>query len=134
MQAKKVFEVQNFERGKVPRASMGLGGIVLEKEKQERFEKMKESQREAEIIANQEWDMYLQETLVGKKITAKMTSLPTLNVKTHEMSGTRETKEFTIVVEDISTDNLSELPRNIVVADTEHNMYSLHLKDKIYFE
>jgi hypothetical protein len=134
MKAIKVLEVQNFERGKNPKASMDLGGVVLEKEKQERFEKMKESQREAEVIANQEWDMYLQETLVGKKITARMSKLPTMNIKTKEMSGTRETKDFTIVIEDISTDNLSELLLNIVVADTDHNMYSLHLKDKIYFE
>jgi hypothetical protein len=134
MQAKKVFEVQNFERGKNPKASMDLGGIVLEKEKRKRHEEMREAQKDAEIIANQEWEMYLQEILVGKKITAKMTSLPTMNIKTHIMTGKRITKDFTITVEDINTQELSDLLINIIVADTEHNMYALPLDEKIYFE
>lgn len=134
MKARLVEDTQHFERGQNPKAAMGIGGIILEKEKQKRFEKMKEAQKDAEHIANQDWEMYLQETLIGKKITAKMTSLSTLNVKTHEMSGTRETKEFTVVVEDISTDNLGELLLNIVIADTDHKMYSLSLNQKIYME
>jgi hypothetical protein len=134
MQAKKVFEVQNFERGQNPKASMDLGGIVLEKEKRKRHEALKDAKDDAEVLANQEWEMYLQETLVGKKITAKMTSLPTMNVKTHVMTGKRETKDFTIVVEDISTNELDDNLINIVIADTEHNMYALNLDEKIYFE
>jgi len=134
MKAKKVFEAQNFERGQNPKASMDLGGIVLEKEKRKRHEEMREAQKDAEVLANQEWEMYLQEILVGKKITAKMTSLPTMNVKTHEMRGKRETKDFTITVQDISTQELSDNLINIVIADTENNMYAINLDEKIYFE
>ena len=134
MKARLVEDTQHFERGQNPKAAMGIGGIILEKEKQERLNKMREEQKEAEVIANQDWDMYLQETLIGKKITAKMSSLPTLNVKTNLMSGTRETRVFTIVVEDISTDNLGDLLLNIVIADTEHKMYNLSLNQKISIE
>jgi len=134
MQAKKVFEVQNFERGKNPRATLDLGGIVLEKEKRKKHQEMKDAQKDAEVIANQQWEMYLQEILVGKKITAKMTSLPTMNVKTHVMTGKRETKDFTITVQDISTQELTDLLINIVLADTENNMYAISLDEKIYFE
>ena len=134
MQAKKVFEVQNFERGKNPRATLDLGGIVLENEKRKKHQEMKDAQKDAEVIANQQWEMYLQEILVGKKITAKMTSLPTMNVKTHVMTGKRETKDFTITVQDISTQELTDLLINIVLADTENNMYAISLDEKIYFE
>ena len=134
MKARLVEDTQHFERGQNPKAAMGIGGIILEKEKQERLNKMREEQKEAEVIANQDWDMYLQETLIGKKITAKMSSLPTLNVKTNLMSGTRETRVFTIVVQDISTDNLGDLLLNIVIADTEHKMYNLSLNQKISIE
>ena len=95
---------------------------------------MKEAQRDAEIFNNQEWEMYLQKTLVGKKITAKMTSMPTMNTKTKEMHGKRETKNFTITVADVVTSDLSELLLNIVVADENDKMYGLSLNDKIYFE
>jgi len=134
MKAKKVFEAQNFERGQNPKASMDLGGIVLEKEKRKRHEAMKEAMKDAEVIANQEWEMYLQETLVGKKITARMTSMPTMNIKTHEWTGKRETKDFTITVQDISTQELNDLLINIVIADTENKMYAFSLDEKIYFE
>jgi hypothetical protein len=68
MKARLVEDKQNFERGQNPRASMDIGGIVLEKEKRLKHEAMKEAQKDAEIVANQEWEMYLQETLVGKKL------------------------------------------------------------------
>lgn len=133
MQAKKVFEVQNFERGQNPKASMDLGGIVLEKESRNRLEKMRDTQREAETIANQEWKGYLQKIFVGKKITARMTSLQTMNMKTHKLSE-RITKDFTITVEDIVTQPLTDLLISISVSDTDHQMYSLPLDEKIYFE
>jgi len=138
MQAKKVFEVQNFERGKSPKRALDLGGVDLSKEIEQRLEDLKEKKREAEIHANQDWDMFLQETLVGKKITAKMTSMPswkmTKDGKMGEKIGSRETKEFTITVQDIQSDDLSEMLAAVIVADMDNKMYQLFLKDKIYFE
>ena len=138
MQAKKVFEVQNFERGKNPKSSMDLGGINLESQVQERLKKLNEIKGEAAVTANQDWDMFLQETLVGKKITAIMTSMPTFKVKKEggigEQVGKRETKEFTIIVQDLQSDDLSEILSTIVIADTDNKMYNLHLNNKIYFE
>lgn len=138
MQAKKVFEVQNFERGKSPKRALDLGGVDLAKESNKRLEELKERKREAEITANQDWDMFLQETLVGKKITAKMTSLPAFKTKPDggigEKIGIRETKEFTITVQDVQSEDLSELLLSIVVADMDNKIYNLHLSDKIYFE
>lgn len=138
MQAKKVFEVQNFQRGQSPKKALDLGGIELSKESQKRLESLKERKKEAEVEANQDWDMFLQETLVGKKITAVMTSMPTFKVKKEgglgEQVGKREIKEFTITVQDIQSDDLSEMLLSIVVADMDNKLYNLHLKDKIYFE
>jgi hypothetical protein len=138
MQAKKVFEVQNFQRGQSPKKALDLGGMILGKESEKRLEDLKERKREAEIHANQDWDMFLQETLAGKKITAKMTSMPHFKVKPDggigEQVGKRETKEFTITVQDIQSDDLSELLLSVVIADMDNKMYNLHLSDKIYFE
>lgn len=138
MQAKKVFEVQNFERGQNPKKALDLGGLDLAKQINKRIKDLDERKKEAEIEANQDWDMFLQETLVGKKITAKMTSMPSWKVNKDgglgERIGTKETKDFTITVQDIHTENLSELLLSIVVADMDNKMYQLYLKDKIYFE
>jgi len=138
MQAKKVFEVQNFERGQSPKRALDLGGVDLSKQIEQRLEDLKERKREVEIEANQNWDMFLQETLVGKKITAKMTSMPSWKVNKDggigQKVGTRETKEFTITIQDVNSDDLSEMLMAIVVADTDNKMYQLYLKDKIYFE
>ena len=130
MQAKKVFEVQNFERGQSPKKALDLGGMTLAKESEKRLESLKEIKREAEIHANRDWDMFLQEILVGKKITAKMTSMPSFKVKPDggigEKIGVRETKEFTITVQDIQSDDLSELLLSVVIADMDNKMYNLH--------
>jgi hypothetical protein len=134
MQAKKVFEVQNFERGKTPKASMALGGIVLEKECRNRIEEIRQARKQVETIANQKWEKYLRKTFIGKRITAKMTSLPSVDIKTHLWSGKRETKDFTITVEDVNTQQLTDLLISIGVADTDNNMYVLPLDEKIYFE
>ena len=133
MQAKKVFEVQNFERGQNPRKLLDLGGIVLEKETKNRIEEIRKAKKNVEDAANQEWKMYLQKILVGKKITARMTSLQTMDMKTHIL-GERVTKDFTITVQEVSSQDLSDLLINIAVADTDHNMYALSLDEKIYFE
>jgi len=138
MQAKKIFEVQNFERGQSPKKALDLGGIDLSKEIQKRVEDLKEKQKEIEIEANQDWDMFLQEALVGKKITAEMTSMPSFKVKPDggigEKVGVRETKEFTITVQDVKTDDLSEMLLAIIIADMDNKVYQLYLKNKIYFE
>lgn len=133
MQAKKVFEVQNFERGQNPRKLLDLGGIVLDKEIRNRIEGMRKAQKDVEDTANQEWKMYLQKILLGKKITARMTSLQSMNMKTHILSE-RVTKDFTITVKDIATQPLTDLLISITVASIDRNAYSLPLDEKIYFE
>jgi len=141
MKAIKVFEIQNFERGQNPKKTLDLGGIDLFKEASKRLESLKERKEEIEIEENKNWEMFLQETLVGKKITAKMTSMPAWKVNKEggigAKVGTRETKDFTITVQDISTENLEnfrDMRSAIIVADTNNQMYQLYLKDKIYFE
>jgi hypothetical protein len=118
---------------------LDLGGVDLSKQVEQRLKDLKERKKEAEIEANQNWDMFLQETLVGKKITAKMTSMPSWKVNKEggigEKIGNRETKEFTITVQDVNSGDLSEMQlMAVVVADTNNKMYQLYLKDKIYFE
>ena len=134
MRAKFINETQNFERTGNPKKSMGIGGIILEKEKNKKQEAMRQAQKDTENIANQEWNKYLQKSLVGKKITANMTSLPTMNIKTHIMTGKRITKDFTITVQDISTQPLTDLLINILIADTDNKIYVISLDEKIYFE
>ncbi len=138
MQAKKVFEAQHFERGRSPKASMDIGGIDLFKEASQRLEDLNEKKKDVEIEANRDWEMFLQETLVGKKITAVMTSMPTFKIKPEggigEKVGKRETKEFTITVQDVKADDLSEMTVAMIIADMDNRVYQLYLKDKIYFE
>jgi hypothetical protein len=141
MKAKKVFEAQNFERGQNPKKTLDLGGIDLFKEVSKRLETLKERKEEIEIEENKNWEMFLEETLVGKKITAKMTSMPAWKVNKEggigEKVGTREIKDFTITVQDIQSESIEsfrDMRASIIVADTDNKIYQLHLNDKIYFE
>jgi hypothetical protein len=141
MQAKKVFEAQHFERGRSPKASMDIGGIDLFKEASQRLEDLTEKKKDLDIEYNGDWEKFLHETLVGKKITAIMTSMPSFKIKPEgglgEKVGKRETKEFTITVQDVRSENLEnfrDARANIIVADMDNKIYQLYINNKIYFE
>jgi hypothetical protein len=72
MRAKTINEIISFERGQNPKKSLGIGGVDLQNESMIREIKMKE---EIEIIKEQykkEWNEFLRNLLVGKRISGEM--------------------------------------------------------------
>lgn len=144
MRAKTVNEAQNFERGKNPKAALGIGGINLYDLYEERMSDLEREISMSKINADTEWEEYLRENFVGKKITAHMTRMVTFNIKTKQKSLDSETKygEFTIVVQDIRPgESFSDaIGRNVeispqaIVADMDNKIYTMRLNQKIYIE
>ena len=144
MRAKAVNEEKvNFERGRNPKAGLGIGGIHLDKKFLDRLNDLEMELGGVKVNADEEWHEYLKDLLVGKRITAEMTKLHTMNMKTKKMQGESKTGEFSIEVQDIQlSDNLSDIISStisrslptIIVADMENNMYSMKMSQKIYFE
>ena len=95
------------------------------------------------VTADENWYNYVRKMLIGKKITAELTTMPSMNIKTKKMSCQRTTGKFSIEVQDLKlTDNLSDMlnspiTRNypkIIVADMENKIYELKMNQKIHFE
>jgi len=143
MRAKTINEDQKFERGKDPKSSMNIGGINIYDEYDSKVEALEMALQVERINADNEWSEYLEKTFNGKRITAIMRKLPSLsreklNVKTID----NEAREFTIVVQDTnSSQALSDgagrggynIVPTIIIADTDNNMYSMKINQKIYF-
>jgi hypothetical protein len=118
MRAKTINEVQDFERGIDPRASMDLGGIKFTTQLYE--------------FVNQ-WEENVQKTLIGRTITAVMTELK---------SGGNEgrTKKQTVTVKEI--DNIYTLGYmgeensnwHIVIIADDKKRYNFSLDQKIYIK
>lgn len=143
MRAKTINEDQNFERGRTAKAALGVGGINLHNLYRKKIEKLESEISLAKNSADTEWEDYLRETLVGKKITAKMTKMVTFNIKTKVRSeGGQKYGEFTIEVQDIRPgEDLSEvIGRNlemtpqVIIADMNNSLYTMKLDQKIYIE
>lgn len=143
MRARTVNEDVNFERGQNPKESMGIGGLDLAEEFDERLDGLKMQIGGIKVTEDEEWYEYLKKTLVGKNITAELTLMPTMHVKTKKMSGKRETGKFSIKVKDIDiTDNLSDIVDSnftrsypkIIVADSKNNIYEMKMNQKIHFD
>ena len=143
MRARTVNEAQNFERGKDPKESMGIGGIDLAEEFETRLDELKMGISGLKVTEDEEWYNYLVKVLVGKRITAEMTLMPTMDVNTKAMKGKREFGKYTVEVADIKpTDNLSDIVDSpftraypeIIVADTEKNIYTLKMDQKIHYK
>lgn len=137
-----VNEAQNFERGKDPKESMGIGGIDLAEEFETRLDELKMQIGGLKVTEDEDWYNYLVKVLVGKRITAEMTLMPTMDTKTKVMSGKREKGKYTIKVADIKpTDNLSDILDSpitrsypeIIVADTDKNIYTMKMDQKIRY-
>jgi len=143
MRAKTVNEEVNFERGKSPKATMDIGGIDLAEKFKDRLNDLEMEIGGVKVTADEEWYEYVKETLVGKRITAEMVRMQTMDIKTGKMQGTQKRGDFTIEVQDIQlSDNLSDIvdstfsrsiPR-IIVADMENNMYQMSMNQKIHFD
>ncbi len=142
MRARTVNESQNFERGTNPKKAMGIGGLDLRKEYEERLDELKMSISGMEVQANEDWFNYIRKTLVGTQITAYMTQLMSINTKTGESSKKRHKGDISIEVQDVKpspdfTEGLAKhmmtMPK-LIVADMENNMYELVLNQKIHFE
>jgi hypothetical protein len=143
MRAKTVNEDNNFERGKNPKAAIGIGGINLSEIYQEKMDDLFNEIAMTKFHANEEWSEFLTKTFVGKKITAHMTRMVTFNLKTKERSlDGQKSGEFTIEVQDIkpSEDFSDFIGRNVniapqvIVADTDNKMYTMRLGQKIFIE
>lgn len=146
MRARSVNEVQNFERGQNPKKSLGIGGIDLYSELEERLDDLDMVIGMETMTAGEKWREYLEKALVGKTISAKMRKLPAFNSKKGENTGKYEHKDFTIKVADIKdTEEFRELynkykmagfGHQIVLADEENNIYSLALRvgEKIHID
>jgi len=143
MRAKFVNEVQNFERGKSPRSAMGIGGVDLKKEFEEKLNDLQQQISGNKANADEDWEEFLRKTFVGKKITSYMRKLISIDTKTGKTKPWKSEKEdYTIVVQDIKPgDELSnavDRPQfysgNLIVADMENNMYEISLNQKVYIE
>lgn len=143
MRAKSVNETQNFERGKDPKKTLGIGGINLFDRYEEDLNDLKMSLSMTKLTTNEEWEDFLVKTLVGKTITANMNKLATVS-KEGTTASKAEKGEFTITIKDVnpSEDFSDALDRNfsvlpiIILADEQNNMYTLVLREgeKIHFE
>jgi len=141
MRARTVNEDQNFERGKNPKAALGVGGINLYDLYQNKMKDLEGEISLAKINTDAEWEEYLRKNFVGKRITAVMTRMVTFNIKTKERSlDAQKHGEFTIEIQDIKPgENLSDaIGRNVeispqaIVADMEGKIYTMRLNQKIY--
>lgn len=118
MRAKTVNEDQNFERGKDPKASLGIGGVEFTKQ-----------------LGNlvKEWEIGVGKSVLGKTITAIMYEL-----QPNGYDGIEETK--TVNVTEI--DNIYTLgmmgTRNfnyhLIVKTDNGKRYCMDLDQKIYIE
>ncbi len=137
MQAKKVFEAQNFERGLNPKKALDLGGISLFPLYQKRQKKLENDRVKLLKDANEDWDNFLKKTFVGKTITAHLKTMPSFD-KQGNMHGKTQRGEFTIKVQDViapSSSNEGFLTNTIIFADMDNNIYALDdLNQKIYIE
>jgi hypothetical protein len=143
MRAKTVNEDNNFERGRNPKAAIGIGGINLFEIYQEKMDDLNNEIAMTKFHANEEWSEFLTKTFVGKKITAHMTRMVTFNIKTKERSlDGQKSGEFTIEVQDIkpSEDFSDFIGRNVniapqvIVADMDNKIYTMRLGQKIHIE
>lgn len=146
MRAKAVNEVQNFEKGQSPKKAMGIGGLDLNKDFQNRIEKYKQVIDGTTLSHTDEWIEFLSDNLRGKKITAYMRKMSTMNVSSNKKEGLFNSGEHTIEVQDIlpswgikddfseyNSDNpLRATPPQLIVADMDNNMYQMSMDQKIY--
>ena len=142
----KIKESVNFERGKNPKSALGVGGVVLVNELEEKVEEL-EYQIAMEVKGvSDEWAEWLRDTFVGKTITAQMHHHPAMNMETKKNSPSKGSGEFTIEVQDIVPgDSIEDMfdkekyarpitEQTVMVVDTDNNIYSIKVKDKIYIE
>lgn len=137
MRAKTINEIQKFERGQDPKASMDIGGVIF----QEIYDKMSIDLeiKKAKVInkAIKDWTKFVQQTLVGKTITAKMQKLAKIDTKNNNrMIGKTTTDTFTILVMEVIIDKavFDKDFRNtsIIIAGDDNEIYVLrNLDDKI---
>ena len=140
MRARTVNEEVNFERGQDPKESMGIGGINLADEYDEKMYELKYSLDATKEKYDIEWEEYVGEVLRGKTITAEMTKMPTMD-KSGAMSGKHERGKFTVKVQDVKpSDEFSKnigsnvhIMPSIIVADIDNNIYQMKMDQKISF-
>lgn len=142
----RIKESVNFERGKNPKSALGVGGIVLSNELEEKVDELKYEIAMQVKGVSDEWAEWLRETFVGKTITAQMKHHPSVNMETKKSSPSKGSGEFTIKVQDIVPgDSIEDIfnketyvrpieEQTVMVADTNNNIYSIKVKDKIYIE
>jgi len=143
MRAKTVNEDNNFERGRNPKAAIGIGGINLFDIYAEKMEELEREISMSKINSDTEWEEYLRNTFVGKKVTANMTRMVTFDLKSANKSlDGQKSGEFTIEVQDIRPGESfsGAIGRNVtifpqaIIADTEGKIYTMRLNQKIYIE
>ena len=148
MRAKTINEVQNFERGQNPKRALGIGGFDLSADYNIRMEDFKKEVEESAKDYKDTWVEFLRKNLIGKTITAKLTSMPGINKETGKTTGKRETGEFTIILKDIlpsysmgddfsihlSGSPLSGSLPTLIVADNNNKLYQMDMNQKISVE
>jgi hypothetical protein len=150
MRAKTVNEAQDFERGRNPKATLGVGGIDLASNYEMRIDDYKKAVQMVTMEHTEDWKEFLRKTLVGKTITAEMKQLPqiTKSGKSKPSSGMWKLKETTIQVQDIiptwgvgedfsittSGSPMGNMLPKLILADMKNNMYELSMDQKIYID
>ena len=154
MRARTVNEAQEFERGKNPKQALGVGGLDLGKDYEERIEEYKMSISGTTLSHTDEWIEFLRDTLVDRTITAKMKMLRTFSVKgdkpepVNKPNADFSLREQTIQVQDLKPSwgtgedfsvhigerLLTPTPPKLILASMDNDIYEMPLDQKIHFE
>ena len=154
MRARTVNEAQEFERGKNPRQALGVGGLDLSKDYEDRVEEYKMSISGTTLSHTDEWIEFLRDTLIDRTITAKMKMLRTFSIggdkpkPVNKPDADFSLKEQTIQVQDVKPSwgagddfsihigdrMLTPSPPKLIIASMDNDIYEMSLNQKIYFE
>lgn len=147
MRARFINEQQHFERGRGPKKTIGIGGIDLSKDYQNRVDSYRKEVKDLTANYTGNYEVFLTEILVGKTITAELRKMPKVNIKSGLTSGSSQSGNFTIMVKDVvpswhgddflvhlSESSMKNSPPTLIIADPDNNMYSMNINQKIYIE
>lgn len=118
----KLVENNNFERNVHPKEALGIGGISLGK-----------ARHEAKIKSEQDWNTYLENLLVGKRVNGIFKHIYTNTDDGMEFDGDDKWENQTIDVESIITSDNPWDDYYIQVNTTDRRGLALPINDKKIF-
>lgn len=125
---------EKFTEDTDPISDMGIGGIVLRNDWEERRKQLEKDKEKLVKDADKDWIKYLKKLLVGKRITGFMQILPTFSKDMSRQIRKSSSGKMTIKVVDVVVSNSIEKDwgDSIILADDQSIIYKLELKEKIH--